>query len=275
MANYGWLGLEKTYRSQSESAPGHFALLATRYFDKYGLSVEEGKKILAAIEVKNHHNGTLNPKAHFQREITEEQVLNAPTIAWPLGLFDCCGVSDGAAAAILVRADQAKKYRPDPVYIKALQISCGPSEGWRIPEYDWTYVPETIQAAKGAYAEAGVTNPREEISMAELHDCFSITELVTYEDLGFSPRGKGPEDVMAGRFNLDGPQPVNPDGGLKCFGHPVGASGLRMIYELYKQLQGKAGPRQIKDPKLGLAHNLGGFPGSATIGVVIVGNEGK
>lgn len=271
VANYGWLGPEKTYRSQSESAPGHFALLATSYFEKFGLSVEEGKRILAMIEVKNHHNGTLNLKAHFQREITEAQVLKAPVIAWPLGLFDCCGVSDGAAAAILVPADKAKKYRPDPVYIKALQIAAGPSEGWRNPEYDWTYVPETYLAAQAAYAEAGIKNPRQEISMAEVHDCFSITELVTYEDLGFSPRGKAPEDVRAGRFTLEGEQPVNMDGGLKCFGHPIGASGLRMVYELYKQFQGKAGSRQVNEPKLGLAHNLGGFPGSATCGVVIVG----
>lgn len=271
VSNYGWLSPEKTYRSQSESAPGHFALLATRYFEKYNLTVEEGKRILAMIEVKNHHNGSLHPKAHFHKEIVEEDVIKAPIIAWPLGLYDCCGVSDGAAAAILVNANNALQYRSDPVYIKALQIAAGPSEGWRDPGYDWTYIPETYRAAQAAYAEAGIKIPRDEIGMAEVHDCFSITELITYEDLSFSQRGKAPEDVKAGRFTLQGEQPVNPDGGLKCFGHPVGASGLRMTYELYKQLQGKAGPRQIKDPKLGLAHNLGGFPGSATAGVVIVG----
>jgi len=273
VAYTGWIGGEaKTYRSQTETAPGHFAMLATSYFNKYGLSVDEGKRILAEIEVKNHHNGTFSPKAHFQREITVDTVLNAPVVAWPLGLFDCCGVSDGAAAAIIVPADKAKQYRPDPVYIKAMQMSVGPvGWGWRDINYDWTCVAETRHAAQAAYAEAGVKNPRQEISMAEVHDCFSITELLNYEDLGFSEPGKGPEDVKAGRFTLEGEQPVNMDGGLKCFGHPIGASGLRMTYELYKQLQGKAENRQLKNPKLGLAHNLGGFPGSATVGVVIVG----
>ena len=262
-----------TYRRQTHSAPANFAMMAMRYFDRYGLSVDEGKKIIGQIEVKNHHNGSLTPKAHFQREITLETVLKAPIIAYPLGLYDCCGVSDGAAVAIITRADMAKSFRADPIYVKALQISVGPHEGHINPAYDYTHVEETYRAGQAAYAEAGIKNPREEISTAEVHDCFSITELVNYEDLQFSPRGKAPEDVRAGRFTLEGEQPVNTDGGLKCFGHPLGASGLRMLYEEYKQLQGKAGPRQVKNPTLGLTHNLGGVPGSATISVIIVGNE--
>ncbi|MFC1798425.1 acetyl-CoA acetyltransferase [Thermodesulfobacteriota bacterium] len=272
VASTGWIGEAKTYRSQTETAPGHFAMLATSYFNKYNMSVEEGKKICAEIEVKNHYNGTLSPKAHFRKEITVDMVLKAPTVAWPLGLFDCCGVSDGAAAAILVRADRAKEFRSDPIFIKALQMAVGPTGwGWKDPDYDWTYIAETRHASQAAYAEAGISNPRKEISIANVHDCFSITELVNYEDLGFSQQGKASDDVKAGRFTLEGEQPVNTDGGLKCFGHPIGASGLRMVYELYKQLQGKADTRQVKDPKVGLAHNLGGFPGSTTCGVVIVG----
>ncbi|HEY50158.1 MAG TPA: acetyl-CoA acetyltransferase, partial [Dehalococcoidia bacterium] len=138
-------------------------------------------------------------------------------------------------------------------------------------EWDWTHVEATGRAAQRAYDEAGIKNPRDEISMAEVHDCFSITEAVTMEDLQFSPRGKVKDDIIGGRFNLDGAQPVQPDGGLKCFGHPVGASGLRMIYEMYKQLQGKAGDRQIKDPKFGLTHNMGGIPSVNIVSVLIVG----
>jgi acetyl-CoA C-acetyltransferase len=252
------------------SAPGNFAMLATKYFSRYGLSPEEGKKMIGMVSVKSHHNGTLNPRAHFQREVSLETVLKAPIIAWPLGLFDCCGVSDGSAAAIVVRAEDAKNFRSDPVRIKALQMSVG-NEGLMRSDYDYTHVETTYQAALRAYEEAGVKNPREEIGMAEVHDCFSITEAVTMEDLQFSPRGKVNDDIQAGFFNLDGGLPVQPDGGLKCFGHPIGASGLRMIYEMYKQLQGKAGPRQLKNPKLGLTHNLGGIPPACTCFVGIYG----
>ena len=269
-----------TYRGFSRTAPGSFAMMATKYFDKYELSPEEGKKIIGMIEVKNHYNGSLHRKAHFQREITLDQVLNAPIIAWPLGLYDCCGVSDGAAAAIICRADMAKKFRPAPIYVKALQISVA-REGMINPKYDFAHVEETYRAGLAAYAEAGIKDPRKEISMAEVHDCFSITELVVMEDLQFSPRGRAGEDVKAGRFNLNGEQPINTDGGLKCFGHPLGASGIRMLYEEYKQLQGKAddlknpgkSSRQVKNPTLGLTHNLGGSPPSATASVIIVGNE--
>lgn len=262
-----------TYRSRSFSPPGHFAMMATKYFDKYGLSYDEGKRVIGSISVKNHYNGSLHPKAHFQAETTLEKVLKSPIIASPLGLMDCCGVSDGAAAAIVTRADLAKNFRADPIYVKALQIAVGPSEGYMSQKYDWVHVEETLRAGQRAYAEAGVKNPREEISMAEVHDCFSITELVIMEDLGFSGRGKAPEDVDAGFFALDGGLPINTDGGLKCFGHPIGASGLRMMYEVYKQLQGNADKRQIKNPRLGLTHNLGGTPATASVSVIIAGNE--
>jgi len=254
----------------TSTAPGNFAMMATKYFARYGLSPDDGKKMIGLVSVKSHHNGTLNPRAHFQREVSLETVLKAPIIAWPLGLFDCCGVSDGSAAAILVRTEDAKKFRPDPVRIKALQMSVG-NEGLVRSDYDYTHVESTWQAGLRAYEEAGVKTPREEIGMAEVHDCFSITEAVTMEDLQFSPRGEVRADIESGFFNLDGGLPVQPDGGLKCFGHPIGASGLRMIYEMYKQIQGKAGPRQLKNPKLGLTHNLGGAPPACTIFVGIYG----
>jgi len=259
----------------SMTAPGAFAMLATRYFATYGLTPEEGKAMLAKVSAKSHYNGALNPKAHLRRPVTVEQIVNAPIVAWPLGLFDCCGVSDGSAAAIVVRADMAKKFRMDPVYVKALQIATSSGEELMYTKWDGTYVESGYRAGLKAYAEAGIKNPREEISMAEVHDCFSITEAVTMEDLQFSPRGKVKEDIDAGRFNLNGPQPIQPDGGLKSFGHPIGSSGLRMMYEMYKQLQGKAqlAERQIKNPKYGLTHNMGGTPAQNVVSIAIVGSE--
>ena len=254
------------------SAPGAFAMMANRYFSKYGMSTEEGKRVLAKISVNSHHNGASNPKAHLRRSITEEDVLRAPMVASPLGLFDCCGVSDGAAAAVVCRADMAKDFRADPVLVKALQIGVSSGEELWFNQWDGTYVENTVRTAARAYEEAGMNNPREEIDMMELHDCFSITELVTYEDLQISPRGKARHDVEDGVFAIDGKIPSQPDGGLKCFGHPIAASGLRMMYEMYKQLQGKAEQRQIKDPKIGLTHNLGGFPPMNIVSVVIVGS---
>jgi len=253
------------------SAPGLFAMMATSYFHRYGLSPQEGKRMLSYIPVKSHHNGAMNPKAHFRREVTLEQVLNSPIIAWPLGIFDCCGTSDGAAAAILVPASEAKKYRRDPIYIKALQICANPADGARRSDFDFTHIEAGYRAGLAAYKEAGVKNPRQEISMAEVHDCFSINEAIIMEDLQFSPRGKVKDDLESGFFNLDGKLPVQPSGGLKCFGHPVAATGLRMLYEMCKQLQGKAGPRQVKNPKLGLTHNMGGHPADNVVSCVIVG----
>jgi acetyl-CoA C-acetyltransferase len=254
------------------SAPGAFAMMANRYFSKYGMSIEEGKKVLAKISVNSHRNGAKNPKAHLRWPITEEDVLRAPIIASPLGLFDCCGVSDGAAAAIVCRADMAKQFRADPILVKALQIGISSGEELAYTRWDGTHVETTTRTAVRAYEEAGIKNPREQISMMELHDCFSITELVTYEDLGISPRGKARDDIEEGFFTREGNIPSQPDGGLKCFGHPIGASGLRMLYELYKQFQGKAGERQINNhPTIGLTHNLGGFPQMNVVSIVIVG----
>ena len=267
------LGLENRSTFPNMTAPGGFAMMATTYFAKYGLSPEAGKRALAHVSSKSHHNGTLHPKAHLRKEVSVEQVMKAPIIAWPLGLFDCCGVSDGAACAIVCRADMAGNFRTDPIYVKSLQIAVTSGEEMAHQSWDCAHVETTYRAGIKAYKEAGITNPREEISMMELHDCFSITEFVTYEDLQISPRGRAVEDVESGFFDLDGKIPCQTDGGLKCFGHPIGASGLRMIYEVYKQLQGRADQRQVGNPRLGLTHNLGGFPSMSVVSVGIFGNE--
>jgi acetyl-CoA C-acetyltransferase len=256
------------------AAPAHFfARMATRYMHRYGLTFEEMKQTLGRISVKNHHNGSLNPKAHFQREISLEQAMNAPRISWPLGLLDACGVSDGAAAAILTRADLAKSFRDDYVLIKGLGLAAGARQGFLQDDCDMVSMEETLRASRQAFAMAGIKNAFEEIDLAEVHDCFTITELVIYEDLGLCPRGKAKEHIEAGAFELNGKLAVNPDGGLKCFGHPLGATGLRMIYEIYKQMQGKAGPRQRKNPTLGMTHNHGMNPGSGVGSVTIIGQR--
>ncbi|MFZ0888266.1 MAG: acetyl-CoA acetyltransferase [Candidatus Binataceae bacterium] len=255
------------------TAPAMFSLLAPAYFKKYGLDPDKGKEVLSRIAWKNHRNGAKNPKAQFQKEVPIESIRNSPKIADPLGIMDCAGVSDGSAAAIVVRAEDAHKYCKDPIYIKALSFVAGPAEGTLRPDYDFTTFPEVVACARDAYAQAGITRPREQLSLAEVHDCFTPTELVLYEDLGFSPRGTAWQDVLDGFFDLEGKLPVNPDGGLKSFGHPIGASGLRMMYEMWLQFRGEAGPRQLKDPKLGLTHNLGGAPGRCVVFVSVVGRS--
>ena len=254
------------------TAPAQFSLLAPAYFKKYGLDEETGKEVLSRIAFKNHSNGAKNPKAQFRKEVPLEQIRCSPRVADPLGIMDCSGVSDGSAAAIVVRAEDAHKYTDKPIFIKALSFIAGPASGPLSQDYDFTTFPEVVASARDAYLQAGVTRPAEEISMAEVHDCFTPTELVLYEDLGFAERGVAWRDVLAGAFDLTGRLPVNPDGGLKSFGHPIGASGLRMMYEMWLQLRGEAGPRQIRAPKLGLTHNLGGAPGRCVSFVSVVGH---
>ena len=254
------------------TAPAMFSLLAPAYGNKYGVSDDKLKEVLARIAWKNHVNGAKNPKAQFRKEVPMETICKSPAIAGMLGIFDCSGVSDGAAAAVLCRAEDAHKYSDNPIFIKALAFAAGPAEGSFSQAYDFTSFPEVVASSLDAYKQAGVTNPRDEISMAEVHDCFTPTELVLMEDMGFSSRGQAWKDVLDGRFDGDGPQPINPDGGLKSFGHPIGASGLRMMYEMWLQLRGEAGPRQITNPKLGLTHNLGGQPGRCVSFVSVVGN---
>jgi acetyl-CoA C-acetyltransferase len=248
-----------------ERAPHIFALTANRYFKRYGAS----KATLAKVAVKNHHNGTLSPKAHLRMEINEETVLKAPLIYSPLGLFDCCPTTDGAAAAVLCRADRAKEFRPDPVYVKGVGLAVMSGQPYYKPTFDYVSFPATQRAAAVAYDQAGVSAP--DIDFAEVHDCFTITEILNYEDLGFCARGEGARFIEEGRSALGSEKPVNPSGGLKSFGHPVGATGVRMITELTLQLQQRAGERQVQNARLGLAHNLGG-PGAVAC-VSILGNE--
>ena len=238
------------------SAPAMFSMAATRSFHEFGWSRED----LARVAVKNHSNGVHHPKAHFRSEITIDQALRAPMIADPLGRFDCCAMSDGAAALILTRVEDAPSYAhsDDYIVVKANAISCYTNTPWYWPGFEFTSFPATVKAANMAYKEAGITNPRKEIDCAEVHDCFTITELLNCQDLKFCDRGQAAEELKNGTFNVDGETAVNPSGGLKSFGHPIGSTGCRMLTEVTKQLQGRAEGRQVPDAKVGLAHNLGG-----------------
>jgi acetyl-CoA C-acetyltransferase len=254
------------------SAPAGFAQLAAGYMARYGIKRDDLKEAIGRVSWKSHINGAKNPKAHLRRVVDMDTILKAPIIADPLGLFDCCGVSDGAAAAIVTTPDIARGLgKKDPVTIKALQLSLSAGRESATADWDGSYVRNTRIAAQKAYQEAGIRNPREEISMMEVHDCFSITELVTMEDLGISEDGGAVKDVMDGFYDADGGVPCQIDGGLKCFGHPIGASGLRMAYENYLQLLGRADERQLADPVCGLTHNLGGVPFNGVSAVCIMG----
>ena len=261
------------------TAPAMFSLLAPAYANKYGVDPDEMKEVMTRIAWKNHFNGARNPRAQFRKEVGKDTICNAPLIAGQLGIFDCSGVSDGSAAAILCRAEDAHKYTDHPLSVKALAFAAGPAAGPIDADYDYTSFHEVVASAKDAYAQAGITDPRAQLAMAEVHDCFTPTELVLMEDLGFAERGMGWKEVLAGTFDLDGELPVNPDGGLKSFGHPIGASGLRMLYECWLQLREQApDDRQIKSvtdlgKKLGMTHNLGGAPGECVSFISIVGSE--
>jgi len=257
------------------TAAAMFSMVAPAYAEKYGVDEDQMTDVLATISVKNHYNGARNPRAQFRREITKETVLTSPRVAGRLGVFDCAGVADGAAAAIVVRAEDALRYTDKPLYIKALSFAAGNGSGLIDPRYDYTHFPECEAAAADAYLQAGITDPRRQLAMAEVHDCFTPTELVLMEDLGFAGRGTAWKEVLAGTFDLHGELPVNPDGGLKSFGHPVGASGLRMFFECWLQLRGEATPeRQIDNGRtLALTHNLGGYPGEMVSFVSVVGTE--
>ena len=258
------------------SAPGSFAQLAAAYRAKNGTSPEELKRAMAQISVKSHDNGAKNPKAHLRNKINIDTVLGAPTVAEPLGLYDCCGVSDGAACAIVTTPEIARSLgKHDIVSVKALQLSVSNGQEASHNSWDGSHFVTTRTASKRAYTEAGIEDPRKELSLIEVHDCFSITELVTMEDLFISKEGGAVKDILDGFYNADGGVPCQIDGGLKCFGHPIGASGLRMIYEIYLQMLGRAGPRQRQDePTLGLTHNLGGFPHQNVCSISIIGRYG-
>ncbi|MEM2527674.1 MAG: thiolase domain-containing protein, partial [Candidatus Bathyarchaeia archaeon] len=230
--------------------PGLFALMATAHMHEYGTTEEQ----MALVAVKNHHNGALNPKAHLQREVTVEQVLGSRVIAKPLKLFDCSLISDGASCAILTRPEIARKYTDTPVYI----IGSGHgTDAIGLYERDSLTSLESIRrAAKEAY-EMAALGP-EDIDVAEVHDCFTIAEIIAYEDLGFCKPGEGGKFIESGAPTLDGDLPVNTSGGLKAKGHPVGATGVAQLYEIYLQLTGQADRRQVDGCEVGLTQNLGG-----------------
>jgi acetyl-CoA C-acetyltransferase len=254
------------------SAPAMFSMAATRSFHEYGWTKED----LARVAIKNHKNGALHPKAHFRKPVDMNTVLRAPMIADPLGRFDCCAMSDGAAALIITTPELAPSYAHGDNYVmvKANALAVYTNSPWYVPSFDYVAFWSSKRAAELAYKEAGVQAPRKEITFAEVHDCFTITELVNCQDLQFCEQGKAAEELKNGTFDADGELPVNPSGGLKCFGHPIGATGCRMLVEVSKQLQGRADGFQVKDAtnpdSLGLCHNLGGaFTVSS---VTILGN---
>ncbi|KWV31684.1 acetyl-CoA acetyltransferase [Micromonospora rifamycinica] len=255
------------------TAPAGFSLLAPAYQAAYGIDEREMRAAMTKVAVKNHANGARNDRAQFRRAVTAETVERSPRIAGQLGVMDCSGVSDGAAAAILVRAEDAHRYTDRPVYLRGMSFVAGSGAGLAADGYDFTSFPEVVTAAREAYEQAGVTDPAAQISLAEVHDCFTPTEVVLMEDLGFSARGRAWRDILDGRYDPDGALPVNTDGGLKSFGHPIGATGLRMMFECFTQLRGEAGPRQVPDARLAVAQNLGGQPGSCVAFVAVLGNE--
>jgi acetyl-CoA C-acetyltransferase len=268
------MGVKPSMMGANATAPGMFAQLATAYSAKWNLPMENIKDAMAHVSAKSHANGALNPKAHLRKAVSVEKIKAAPMVAYPLGLFDCCGVSDGAACAIVTTPEIARslKKNQDIVKVKALSVSVSHGEESIANTWDGAHFVTTRIAATKAYEEAGIKNPREEISMMEVHDCFSITEMVTMEDLHISPAGGAYDDIMGGFYDLDGQVPCQVDGGLKCFGHPIGASGLRMIYAMHEQLLDRVPEeRRVKNPRLGLTHNLGGRPHSNVAAIAIVG----
>jgi acetyl-CoA C-acetyltransferase len=260
--------------SVGETAPASFSLLDPAYCKKYDVDPAAMREAMTHVAWKNHANGAKNPRAQFRAEVPKEKIAaGAGRVAGRLGVFDCSGVSDGSACALIVRAEDAEKYTDRPMYVKALSMVAGPASGPIDPSYDYTTFHEVTRCAADAYQQAGIDDPRGAISMAEVHDCFTPTELVLMEDLGFSERGQAWRDELEGEFELGGRLPVNPDGGLKSFGHPIGASGLRMLFECWLQFRGEAGDRQLEDPQLGMTHNLGGRPGACVSFISIVGAD--
>jgi acetyl-CoA C-acetyltransferase len=246
---------------RGRSAPGGFALSATAYLAAHGVTTS----VLDDVAVKNHENGAAHPRAHLRRAITAEEAAAAPMVSSPLRLYDCCPTSDGAAAVVLGRPELATSDRPY-VHLGGLGLVSYDAHPYLHPGFDYLSWPATQAAARAAYRQAGI-GPAQ-VDVAEVHDCFTITELVTLEDLGFAERGAGWRLSSEGGTRVDGPVPVNPSGGLKAFGHPVGASGVRMATEVVRQLQLRAEGRQVHEPRIGLTHNVGG-PGGAIAGVAI------
>ena len=237
--------------------PSLYAMIARRHMFEFGTTREQ----MAKVAVKNHHNGSLNPIAQFRKEITIKQVLDSPMVADPLTLFDCSPITDGAATLILCKEELAKKYTDNPVYI----IGSGQASD-TLALHDrrsLTTLDATVKASKEAYRQAGITV--KDIDLAEVHDCFTIGEIIATEDLGFCKKGEGGKLLDEGATEIGGRIPVNTSGGLKAVGHPVGATGVKQAVEIVLQLRGQADKRQLKDAKIGLTHNVGGSGATAVV----------
>ena len=248
------------------TAAGTFAVYANRIMHEYGVTKED----IANISVKNHYHGTLNDKAHHRIACTLEQVLASPMVADPLTVMDSCPTTDGAACVIMVRAEDVNKTKHRPVYIDGIGLSI--ATGWDLPffdtKHDFLSFKATQNAAKMAYSQAGITKPIDEIDFVEVHDCFSIVELLTYEDLGLCKPGEAKDMIRGKATQLGGQIPVNVSGGLLSCGHPVGATGVRMVAEVASHLRGDAGERQVVGAKKGITHNIGG-PGAIASVIVL------
>lgn len=261
MSDYGHPNYQKGF-----TAAGTFSVYAQRHFKAYGVKQED----LARVSVKNHHHGTLNEKAHHRRDLSVEEVMRSPMVADPLTVMDSCPTTDGAACVVMVREEDAGKFK-NPVKIRGLGLSV--SAGWDMPffdpNYDFLSFRATQTAAKEAYRQAGISDPLRDLDLVELHDCFSIVELLTYEDLGLCGKGESKDMIRGNATALESEMPVNVSGGLLSCGHPVGATGIRMVIEITEHLRQRAGSRQVKNARTGLSHNIGG-PG-AVASVTILG----
>jgi acetyl-CoA C-acetyltransferase len=264
MVEYGHPFLQKGF-----TAAGTFAIYARRMMKEYGITRED----LAAVSVKNHFHGSMNDKAHHRKPCSAQDVMNSPMVADPLTVMDSCPTTDGAACVIMARAGDVNKNSRRPVYISGIGLSV--SAGWDLPffdpNHDFLSFKSTRNAAQMAYRQAGITNPIDEIDLVEVHDCFSVVELLTYEDLGFCKKGEAKELIRSNATRLGGKIPVNVSGGLLSCGHPVGATGVRMVSEIVSHLRNEAGNRQVKNARTGLAHNIGG-PG-AIASVIVLRND--
>lgn len=246
--------------AKGRTAPGMFSLVANRYEHVFG----SPREAMTEVAVKNHKNGANNAYAHFRKPLTHEQVLASPQISGMLRLLDCCPTTDGAAALVVTSEDRAKALRPhDYVIVQSIELAA--ATGYFNAQFDvandFVGFAATRQAAQRAYVRAGIVDPRRDIDLAEVHDCFTITEIINYEDLGFVESGGGRAFVLDGHTAIDGNLPVNPSGGLQSCGHPIGATGARVVVDVVEQLRGHAGDRQLAKADVGLAHSLGG-PGS-------------
>lgn len=263
MVEYGHGFLQKGF-----TAAGTFAVYANRMMKEFGITRED----ISNISVKNHFHGSLNDKAFYRKSCSIEEVMKSPMVSNPLTVLDSCPTTDGAACVIMVRSEDVDKNKHKPIFIKGLGLSV--STGWDLPffdpNHDFLSFEATRTAAKIAYSQAGITNPIEEIDLIEVHDCFSIVELLTYEDLGLCKKGEAKDMIRGKETQLGGKIPVNVSGGLLSCGHPVGATGIRMVVEISNHLRGNAGERQVNNAKRGLTHNIGG-PG-AIASVIILEN---